>query len=111
MKRVRAYSRVTRLVAEVLGRRIRAGRKEEGMPERELAMRVGISRSTLRKIECGDLRVEVGVVLEAALAVGVPLMGAPDISMLRTDREMLNDRLALLPQRVRQREPELVSDF
>lgn len=111
MKRVRTHSRVTRLVAELLGKRIRAGRKEQRMPERELAERVGISRSTLRKIERGDLRVELGVALEAALIVGVPLMGAPDISMLRTERAWLDDRLALLPQRIRRQEPELVSDF
>lgn len=111
MKRTRAYSRVTRLVAELLGRRIRAGRKERRIPERELAERVGISRSTLRKIERGDLRVELGVTLEAALVVGVPLLGAPDISMLRTERALLNDRLALLPQRVRPKEPEVFDDF
>ena len=111
MKRVRTYSRVAQLVVELLGKRIRANRKERRMSERELAERAGISRSTLRKIERGDMRVELGVTLEAALIVGVPLMGAPDISMLRTERAWLNDRLALLPQRVRRQEPELVSDF
>ena len=111
MERVRTYSRTTRLVAEILGKRIRAARKEERMPERELADRVGISRSTLRKIERGNMRVELGVTLEAALVVGVPLMGAPDVSMLRTERAWLNDRLALLPQRARSKEAELVTDF
>ena len=111
MKRVRAHSRVTKLVAELLGKRIRAGRKERRMPERELAERVRISRSTLRKIKRGDLRVELGVVLEAALVVGVPLLGAPDVSMLRTERALLNDRLALLPQRARPKEPEVFDDF
>lgn len=111
MKRVRTYSRVAQLVVELLGKRIRANRKERRMSERELAERAGISRGTLRKIERGDMRVELGVTLEAALMVGVPLMGAPDISMLRTERIWLNDRLALLPQRIRQREPELVRDF
>ena len=111
MKRVRTYSRVTRLVAELLGKRIRAGRKEEGLPEQELAERAGISRSTLRKIERGDMRVEIGLVLETAILVGVPLLGSDDPALLRTERAWLNDRLALLPQRVRLREPELVNDF
>ena len=111
MERVRTYSRATRLVAEILGRRIRAGRKERRMPEQELAERVGISRSTLRKIERGDLRVELGVTLEAALVIGVPLMGAPDISMLRTERAWLNDRLALLPQRARPKARRVYDDF
>lgn len=111
MKRVRTYSRVAQLVAELLGKRIRASRKEQRMPERELAERAGISRSTLRKIERGDMRVELGVTLEAALLLGVPLMGADDPALLRTERAWLDDRLALLPQRIRLQEPELVSDF
>lgn len=111
MKRIRTHSRATRLVAELLGKRIRAGRKERRMPERELAERAGISRGTLRKIERGDLRVELGVTLEAALIAGVPLMGAPDISTLRTDRALLNDYLALLPQRARPKERKVFDDF
>ena len=111
MERVRTYSRATKLVAEILGGRIRAGRKERRMPERELAERVGISRSTLRKIERGDLRVELGVTLEAALVVGVPLLGAPDVASLRTERALLNDRLALLPQRARPKARKVYDDF
>ena len=111
MKRVRTYSRVTRLVAELLGRRICACRKERRMPRRELAERVGVSRATMQKIERGNLRVEIGVVLEAALAVGVPLMGAPDVASLRTERALLNDRLALLPQRARPKARKVFDDF
>lgn len=111
MQHIRTYSRVTRLVTELLGQRIRAGRKERRIPERDLAERVGISRGTLRRIERGNLRVEIGTVLEAALVVGVPLLGAPDISALRTERALLNDRLALLPQRIRPKEPEVFDDF
>ena len=81
------------------------------MPRRELAERVGVSRATMQKIERGNLRVEVGVVLEAALAVGVPLLGAPDVASLRTERALLNERLALLPQRARPKERKVFDDF
>ena len=47
--------------AEALGQRLRAARLRRRMSEREMAERSFVSRTTLRKLEAGDLSVSAAV--------------------------------------------------
>ena len=97
----RTYFRATRDAAELLGKLIRLGRKERKMTEEDLAGRAGISRRTLQKIERGDLKCEIGLFFEVATIVGVKLFGIEDPATVSMHIDRVNDKLALLPQRVR----------
>jgi transcriptional regulator with XRE-family HTH domain len=85
----------------VLGTQIAAGRRERRLTAEELADRAGISSQTLRSAERGAPTVSAGVMFELAVLVGVPLFSASD-DELRDVRIRTADRLALLPQRVRE---------
>lgn len=69
----RTYSRVTREALALMGCQIRLGRKQRRMSEADLSERIGIARSTVQLIEKGHPKVEIGLVFEAAILVGVPL--------------------------------------
>jgi DNA-binding XRE family transcriptional regulator len=69
----RNYSLYTREAANLLGKEIKLGRKANHFTTADFADRVGISRVTLQKIEKGDLKCELGIVLEAAALAGVKL--------------------------------------
>lgn len=100
MKRGHNYSPRTVEAAALLGARIRMGRRERRWTLEELAERVGIGVVTMRKIEQGDPRVGLGLVFEAASLTGVTLFHeeAPRRSL---ERARVDDRLAVLPRRVR----------
>ncbi len=100
-KTARAYSHATREAVQILGKLIRLERKERKMTEAELAARAGISRTTLQKIEQGDLKCEIGLVFEVATLIGVNLYGADNASNVALYHARINDRLALLPHSVR----------
>jgi transcriptional regulator with XRE-family HTH domain len=84
----------------VLGAQIAAGRRERRLTAQDLADRAGISSQTLRSAERGTPTVAAGVMFELAILVGVPLFSASS-EELRDARTRTEDRLALLPQRVR----------
>ena len=96
--------------ASVLGKQIRLGRKHRKMTEADFAKRVGISRSTLRAIEAGSLQSEIGLFFEAAAIAGVDLF-RDDGHHLVPQIARLDDKLALLPRRVRELAAELKDDF
>ncbi|HEY5267418.1 MAG TPA: helix-turn-helix domain-containing protein [Acidimicrobiales bacterium] len=100
MKRTRAFSRTTEEVARLLGTRVRLGRTERRWSAQELADRIGVTRVTVNKIERGDPTVGLGVAIEAAAMVGAPLF-TDDDARLRLELSRDDDRLALLPRRVR----------
>jgi DNA-binding XRE family transcriptional regulator len=104
----RTYFPATRDAAELLGKLIRLERRERKMTEEDLAGRAGISRRTLQKIERGDLKCEIGLFFEVAALVGVNLFGAEDSAALPMHLNRANDKLALLPQRIRK--PTKVDD-
>lgn len=97
----RTYLHQTRDASELLGKLIRLGRKERKMTEEDLAGRAGISRRTLQKIERGDLKCEIGLVFEVANLVGVKLFSDEENSNRYSYRRHIDDKLALLPKRVR----------
>lgn len=80
----------------ILGAQIAAARRRRRWTAARLAEQVNVSLPTLRKVERGDPTVAIGTVLDAAVAVGVPLFGG-DVDRLA---DHIEDRVALLPDRV-----------
>ncbi len=101
MARPRSYSQLTVEAARLLGDAVRAARLERRWTVEALAERVGVSHTTIRKVERGDLTVALGVALEAAALLGVPLF-SEDAERRSVESARLRDRLALLPDRARQ---------
>ena len=97
----RTYFRATRDATELLGKLIRVGRRERKMTGDDVAGRAGISRSTLQKIERGDLKCEIGLFFEVATLVGVKLFGIEESATVSMNLDRVDDKLALLPKRVR----------
>jgi transcriptional regulator with XRE-family HTH domain len=110
MKRTRTYSPYAVQAARLLGASISLARRERRWSMQELADRAGIAKFTLGKVERGDLTVGLGVALEVAALVGVPLFHE-DRTRLSSDIERARDRIALLPQRVRTRGEDVKDDF
>jgi transcriptional regulator with XRE-family HTH domain len=109
MARPRVHSPQALEAAKLLGAGVRLGRRERRWTVAELAERAGVSEATMLKVERGDPGVRLGVALEAAALVGVPLFGE-DRSRRALEAARLEDRLKLLPERVRQ-PPEPDDDF
>lgn len=106
----RTYSRYSQDAARLFGQLIQHGRKQRQWTAEELAGRAGISRSTLRRIENGDLRCEIGIVFEVAALVGVSLFGQ-DSQSIGAQTNRLEERLQLLPKRIRKTEEPVDDDF
>jgi len=108
--RKRTYARYTQEALVLLGKMIRLGRKRRKMTERELAERLGIARSTLRRMEAGDPKVESGLMFEAAGLVGVKLFDTDERGVAalsgRTD-----DRIALLPKHIYKSQKRVEDEF
>ena len=68
-----SYSRDVLKALGLLGNSIRAARVERRISMAELAVRIGISRQSLHRIERGEPGSSIGSVFEAAAIVGVPL--------------------------------------
>ena len=107
--RPRAYSRVAREAAALLGTQIRLARKQRRMTAQDVAERAGISRTTLQKIEKGDLKTEVGLVFEVAAIVGVPLF-ASNPARTMAERARAEAMLALLPASIRPTAADRIDD-
>lgn len=84
----------------MLGAAVRVGRRQRRWTVAELAERVGVTEATMLKVEGGDPGVGLGIALEAAALTGVPLFGE-DRARRRLELRRLDDRLSLLPQKVR----------
>ena len=108
MRKAHSYSRTTLEVASLLGARVREGRLARRWTQNELADRIGVSSDTISKVEHGDPTVALGIALEAARLVGVPLFAQDDIRV-SMDRDLTAARLALLPARARTR--RVTNDF
>lgn len=126
----RTYSRYTREVSALLGGLIRAARKERKLTAQELADRAGISRGLLQRIEKGNLKCEIGAVFEVATIVGVKLFDTDETTLegmkvkslqkrlfdadertLARHLRQTEDKLTLLPQRIRTRKKAIRDDF
>ncbi|MEN8236772.1 MAG: helix-turn-helix transcriptional regulator [Pseudomonadota bacterium] len=98
--KARPYSRYSQQAVTVMGKMIRLERMGQKMTAKDLADRAGISRTTLQKIESGNMKCKIGIVFEVAALVGVKLFDA-DTGALESLQERINDKIALLPKSVR----------
>jgi len=110
-KKERTYSRYAKDAAILLGKHIQLARKARRLTERDFADRIGVSRTTLQKVEKGDLKCELGIVLEAAALVGVRLFDVDPRQSFRASLESVNDKLALLPKSIRKSHKEVDDAF
>jgi transcriptional regulator with XRE-family HTH domain len=84
---------------QLLAWSIRAARVRRRWSSADLAERVGVSRSTISKMEHGDPGVAIGTFFEAATLVGVPLF-VDDATRQRYAAQKQAE-LALLPATAR----------
>lgn len=111
MANVRAVLPQAQDAVRVLGLEVARARRVRRWSQAELAERAGVSRETVRKVEHGGSAVAIGTAFELAALVGVDLFGASpgDLPLLVRRGQ---DRLALLPARVRARaDLELDDEF
>jgi transcriptional regulator with XRE-family HTH domain len=108
----RSHSRYTEEAITLLAVLVRAARIERRISAQEVAERAGISRSMLQRIEKGDLKCGIGAVFEVATIVGVNLFNAEPSSFTMARHIKQNEeKLALLPQKVRKKKKVVDDDF
>lgn len=96
----------------VLGQQVRLARQEAKLSRAALAERAGVSVNTVAAVEHGKGGVSVAIAFNVAVLAGVPLFGLEDPAEAARLRRRGEERLALLPQRVRApRRPEIPDDF
>jgi transcriptional regulator with XRE-family HTH domain len=96
----RTYSNLTIEAARLLGARVSLARRERQWTLKELAERVGVTSNTMHKVERGDPTIGLGIALETAAVLGIPLFDQ-DRARRRIERGRIDDRLAVLPKQVR----------
>lgn len=106
----RVYSRYSLKAVALLGKLINLHRKEQKFTTQDLADRAGISRTTLAKIEKGDMKCEIGLVFELASLVGLKLFEA-DLSGLEAMDAITPEKLALLPKSIHPSKKQVDDDF
>lgn len=107
---IRAYSRYTQEAVTLLGNMIRLRRKEHNWSTQDLADRMGISRTTLQKIETGNMKCEIGLVFEAASLVNIRLFNA-DFNALEELEDRTKDKISLLPKSIRKSKRQIDDNF
>ncbi len=103
------YSRHTLETTRLLGLEVARARRKRHWTSADLSERAGISRTTLHKIERGDPGVGIGLAFEVATLVGVPIFATDDELSSMVERSA--DRLALLPNRIREPADKVHDDF
>jgi transcriptional regulator with XRE-family HTH domain len=110
MPKAHTYSKTTRQAVRLLGRQIKLARKQRQWPASELAKRAGIARSTLQRIEQGDVSASLGLAFEVATLVGIKLFDAEQDALRRAVKET-DERIALLPKHTHPRKRTIQDDF
>lgn len=106
----RTYSQYSRDALQLLGQLIREGRLAKALTTTDLAMRAGISRALLQRIERGDPNCSIGAVFETAAICGVTLF-EPNQRLLAANLARHGEKLALLPKSVRTVKKAVKDDF
>ena len=109
-KSCRTYSRYTLEVLKLLSGYIRVMRIESSMTTAELSERAGISRDLLYRLENADPSCSIGVVFEVANLLGLPLFSR-DIDTLKRHNKIIEDKLVLLPSKVKSKKMQVDDDF
>ena len=94
----------------LMGQLLRKARIEKKMTTADVAVRSGVSRGLLHRIERGDPGCAIGAVFEVAAVVGLRLFDAESSTMARaleTNREVMQ----LLPRSIRTQRREVEDDF
>lgn len=107
----RTYSRYALEAVTLLGNLIRINRIERRLSVQALAERVGISRDMMQRIEQGDPRCGIGLVIEAATIVGVALFDADSSNTLTMHIKQQEDKLRFLPKAIHKTKAVLKDDF
>ncbi|WP_391529128.1 helix-turn-helix transcriptional regulator [Photorhabdus akhurstii] len=110
MLKHRAYSKFSQEAVMLLGEQIKLGKKQRHWSEKNLAERAGISRTTLQKIENGDMGCSIGLAFELANLVGINLFDN-DKFPISTRIEQTRGKLVLLPRRIQEEKREVYDDF
>lgn len=84
----------------LLGDLIREARTARAWRQEDLATRIGASVGTVAAIEKGSPSVSIGIVLNAASILDIPLFGIEDTNEARTTANQAAAVRALLPRRV-----------
>ncbi len=90
----------SRQIINYLGSLIEIARKERKMSESTLAERVGVTRSTIHRIQNGNGSVAIQTYIEAAIVLGIPLLGG-DKENITNMASLLSYMNTLLPERIR----------
>lgn len=103
-------SAYTSTAIKTLGSLINVARRQQGMPQAELAERLGVTRQTVRAIEKGSHKVAIGTVYEAAHILSIPLMTLDKGNLPQWQAALANFD-SLLPERVTTKHNEIDDDF
>ena len=106
----RSYSQYSLNALELLGQLVRKARLSKAMTTTDLALRAGISRALLQRIERGDPGCAIGMVFEVAAICGVPLFDL-ESRQLSNHLGLHREKMALLPKAVRARNQVVKDDF
>jgi transcriptional regulator with XRE-family HTH domain len=106
-RKTHSYSPWTLDALSALGRQITAERRLLRWTQSSLSERAGISVRTLIAIEKGAATTSIGTVFEVASLLGIPLVGAAE----GTSRRLIDDRLAILPARAREKRDDVDDNF
>lgn len=80
------YTAFTTETVLLLGQMIKLARIQRGMSEVDLAVRAGMARGVLQKIEKGNMDVPVGLFFQASTLVGLQLFDTDDLERLQEHR-------------------------
>lgn len=89
---------------------LRIGRREKALTVAELAVRLGVSIPTTRKLLRGNPAVAIGTYFEAATILGLALF-EPDQDRFQTSRDRVRKIESLLPKRVVKPAEDFDDDF
>ena len=109
-KENRVYSRYTNEAIKLLAGRIKATRIERSITAKKLAERADISRDLLYRIEKGDSSCSIGVVFEIASILGLQLFQS-DYDDLVLKNKIIDEKITLLPRKVKKTKIEVDDDF
>jgi len=110
MKRARVHLPQTYDAVRVLGLEIAQARRKHHWTVAQLSERCGISTGTLHQVEQGAPTVAIGIVFELAILLGIELFDT-EPSQLSSLVGRGQDRLAVLPARVRDSNIPVDDDF
>ncbi len=109
-KHIALISKQTTIVLKTLGNLIKAARIERHFSQVDLGERVGVSRYTISTLEKGDPSVAIGTVFEAAIVVGIPLMGNDPRKITHLSQAIAN-LVQILPSKGVSKKVELDDNF